>query len=160
MSKTLTLPLKRLYFEQIRDGSKVEEFRLATPYWKKRLEGRSYDGIVLTLGYPKSGDHERRLERPWKGFRKTFIRHPLFGPEPVEVYAINVRDPSDRRGRAKTFFTQPLPEPEWRRCEWCNGTGYVTTERDLHRSAGTVPCPRQGCHKGTIKSRKVETYHD
>lgn len=86
----LTLPLKAEYFNAIRDGSKPEEFRLVTPYWRQRLEGRSYDGIVLTLGYPSRNEHSRRLERPWRGYRKTTISHPHFGPEPVEVYAINV----------------------------------------------------------------------
>ena len=36
---TLYLPLKREYFEAIRDGTKTEEFRLCTPHWAKRLEG-------------------------------------------------------------------------------------------------------------------------
>lgn len=87
----LTLPLKAEYFNAIRDGEKPEEFRLVTPYWRKRLEGRSYDGIVLTLGYPAADDTARRLEKPWRGFRQTTITHPHFGPEPVEVYAIDVR---------------------------------------------------------------------
>ncbi len=86
----LTLPLKAEYFNAIRDGEKPEEFRLVTPYWRKRLEGRSYDGIVLTLGYPAADDASRRLEKPWRGFRQTTITHPHFGPNPVEVYAINV----------------------------------------------------------------------
>ncbi|EIM25698.1 RNA-binding protein [Microvirga lotononidis] len=89
MSK-LTLSLKAEYFNAIRDGSKPEEFRLVTPYWQKRLEGRDYDGIVLTLGYPSRGDQSRRLERPWRGYRRTEITHPHFGPDPVEVYAIDV----------------------------------------------------------------------
>lgn len=87
----LTLPLKAEYFNAIRDGSKPEEYRLVTPYWRKRLEGRSYDGIVLTLGYPAANDTSRRLEKPWRGFRQTTITHPHFGPEPVEVFAIDVR---------------------------------------------------------------------
>lgn len=38
----LVLPLKREYFEHIRDGLKLEEFWLCNPYWAKRLEGREY----------------------------------------------------------------------------------------------------------------------
>lgn len=87
---TLNLPLKRVYFEAIRSGDKFEEYRLVTPYWQRRLEGRDYDEIVLTLGYPARDDHERRLTRPWRGFRKTTIIHEHFGPDPVEVYAIRV----------------------------------------------------------------------
>jgi hypothetical protein len=89
--RVLTLSLKAVYFNEIRDGRKAEEYRLATPYWRRRLEGREYDTIVLTLGYPKAGDDTRRLTRPWKGCRLTEITHPHFGDKPVEVYAIDVR---------------------------------------------------------------------
>ncbi|MFH2134058.1 MAG: ASCH domain-containing protein [Pseudomonadota bacterium] len=87
----LVLPLKREYFEQIKAGEKPEEFRLCTPYWAKRLEGREYDLVELTLGYPAKDDSERRLVRPWRGFVKRKISHPHFGSVPVDVYAINVR---------------------------------------------------------------------
>lgn len=88
---TLTLSLKAEYFHAIKAGSKAEEFRLQTDYWKRRLEGREFDRIELTLGYPKRGDAERRLLRPWRGMRKTTIQHPHFGPGQVDVYAIDVR---------------------------------------------------------------------
>lgn len=86
----LVLPLKAEFFNAIKAGTKPEEFRLRNAYWRRRLEGREFDGIVLTLGYPKRGDAERRLVLPWRGLRVTTIQHPLFGTEPVEVYAINV----------------------------------------------------------------------
>lgn len=89
---TLLLPLKAEYFHQIRAGTKPEEFRLVNAYWTKRLVGRSYDTITLTLGYPKADDTERRMVRPWKGFTVKTITHPHFGPDPVEVYAIDVRE--------------------------------------------------------------------
>ena len=95
--KTLTLPLRREYFEAIRDGSKTQEFRLCTTYWNKRLIGKHYDRIVLTLGYPAKDDTERRIERPWRGFTVKTITHPHFGAGPVQVYAINV----DRRAAAQ-----------------------------------------------------------
>lgn len=44
--------------------------------------------------YPSSSDSEKRLVLPWRGMRETTITHPHFGPEPVEVYAINVQVPS------------------------------------------------------------------
>lgn len=160
MTGVLKLPLKRLYFEQIKSGSKTEEFRLATPYWQKRLEGRSYSAIALTLGYPSSGDPERTLTRPWRGFRRTLIQHPLFGAAPVEVYAIDVREPSDPRRRATAYRMETLPVEHWTQCGRCGGSGSVMTTRDMHQSAGIVPCPQQGCHGGTIKSRKVEIHHD
>ena len=88
--KTLHLPLKREYFDAIRSGTKPEEFRLRTPHWRKRLEGREYDQIVLTLGYPSRNDHARRIVLPWRGYTIKTITHPHFGPNPVEVFAINV----------------------------------------------------------------------
>lgn len=88
--RTLHLSLKREYFEAIRDGHKPEEYRLCTPHWRKRLEGREYEQIVLTLGYPSRNDHARRLVRAWHGFTVKTITHPHFGPDPVQVYAINV----------------------------------------------------------------------
>ena len=90
MNSTLTLPLKGEYFDQIKAGAKAEEFRLVTPYWRRRLEGRTYDRIELTRGYPLRNDAARRLVFPWKGYRTATITHPHFGPDPVEVYAINV----------------------------------------------------------------------
>lgn len=93
--KVLHLPLKREYFEAIKAGTKTEEYRLCTEYWAKRLYSPfgSYDQIVLTLGYPARNDHARRLVRPWRGYTIKTITHPHFGPEPVEVYAINVEAP-------------------------------------------------------------------
>lgn len=87
---TLTLNLKAEYFNAIKDGTKVEEFRLRNAHWRKRLEGRTFDRVVLLLGYPAADNHERRLVLPWRGMRETTITHPLFGTAPVEVYAIRV----------------------------------------------------------------------
>ena len=89
--RALYLPLKREYFEAIRDGSKSEEYRLCTPHWRKRLDGQVYDQIVFTLGYPARDDHARRLALPWRGYTIKTITHPHFGPKPVEVFAIDVK---------------------------------------------------------------------
>ena len=86
----LVLPLKGEYFDQIKAGIKIYEYRLCTPYWKKRIEGRRYDNVVLTRGYPKRTDTERRLVVPWRGWRMMVISHHHFGPDPVSVYAIDV----------------------------------------------------------------------
>lgn len=94
VAKVLVLPLKATYFDQIAAGTKPEEFRLATPYWRKRLAGRTYDRIVLTKGYPPTGDTSRRMELPWRGCRLTTITHEFFGLEPVEVFAIAVSAPT------------------------------------------------------------------
>ncbi len=88
--KTLTLPLKSEYFDAIVSGDKVEEYRLVTPYWTKRLVNREYDQITLTKGYPKRDDMSRRHTVPWRGFRVKRINHPHFGSDDVEVFCINV----------------------------------------------------------------------
>lgn len=92
----LVLPLKAEYFQAILEGAKPEEFRLRTPYWRRRLEGKTFNKIVLTCGYPKRDDHSRRLTLPWRGYRVTMIKHSHFGTEPVEVYAINVASVGDK----------------------------------------------------------------
>jgi hypothetical protein len=98
--RTLTLPLKAEYFDAIRDGTKAEEYRLTTDYWRKRLEGRTYDRIVLTKGYPSLSDSARRLHRPWKGYRTIILTHPHFGTDPVEVFAIDVTSTTPEDGGA------------------------------------------------------------
>ena len=92
-SRTLHLPLTREYFEAIRDGRKPEEYRLCTDHWSKRLVGREYERIVLTLGYPHRNDDERRLVLPWRGFAVKTITHPHFGPDPVQGFALTSSRP-------------------------------------------------------------------
>jgi hypothetical protein len=97
MKKTiLHLPLKEIYFRQIQSGEKVEEFREKNAYWTKRLVGRPYDYMLLTLGYPEAGNHERRLLLPYWGYVEKKICHPHFnGGGPVYVYAIDVAHAAD-----------------------------------------------------------------
>lgn len=90
--KVLTINLIGTYFNQIKAGTKSFEFRLRTPYWRKRLEGRSYDMIRICWGYPKKGDTERVLMRPWRGYEEQTIQHEHFGDHPVEVFAIHVAE--------------------------------------------------------------------
>ena len=82
--------MKGIYFDQIASGEKGEEYRLMTPYWRKRLEGKQFDGIEVLKGYPKAGDASRTCERPWRGYTTKTIEHPHFGAGPVEVFAIRV----------------------------------------------------------------------
>jgi hypothetical protein len=89
----LILPLKGIYFDQIKAGVKQFEYRLANDYWKKRLLGKKYDKVVLTRGYPKRDDKERRLNRAWLGYIETRITHEHFGADSVWVYAIDVSCP-------------------------------------------------------------------
>ena len=88
--KTLTLPLKTTYFDQIKAGTKLLEYRLRTSYWRKRLEGRSYDAVCITKGYPARDDAARRIVLPWRGYVEQTITHEFFGPAPVDVFAIRL----------------------------------------------------------------------
>ncbi|MGL5595445.1 MAG: ASCH domain-containing protein [Cetobacterium sp.] len=88
--KILTLNLKREYFEQIKSGIKTEEYRLCTPYWSKRLESKSFDKIIIKLGYPKNSEVEKIMTFPWKGYKKKKVTHNHFGSDPVKVYAIKI----------------------------------------------------------------------
>jgi len=99
--RTLTLSLKKQWFDLIKAGIKKEEYREIKPYWKKRLrnvvlktalstvyEGfQKYDHLVFTLGYPKADDTERRLT-----FKKPRISigtgRPEWGAVPGKNYFV------------------------------------------------------------------------
>lgn len=86
----LNLPLRGDFFDQVAAGVKVEEYRLCTPYWRTRIEGKTFDGVLLTRGYPAADDEARRLLLPWRGYTLKTIRHDHFGPKRVRVFAIRL----------------------------------------------------------------------
>lgn len=90
MSRILHLPVKAVYFHQIKAGTKIFEYRLVTEHWRKRIEGKEFDEVHIKLGYPKAGNRSRTLIRPWRGCERQTITHPHFGPDPVEVFAVRV----------------------------------------------------------------------
>lgn len=49
--RVLKMTLQREWFDQIREGTKKEEYRELKPYWKTRIEGREYDEILFRNGY-------------------------------------------------------------------------------------------------------------
>lgn len=104
--KILTLPLKKKWFDLIKAGIKKEEYRECSDYWISRFkfvgshpncigerrvmiscDHLNCDRLVFTLGYPKAGDTERRLE-----FRNPKIRidegKPEWGAEPNKLYFV------------------------------------------------------------------------
>ncbi len=85
----LHLHVKTEYFLAIKDGSKVDENRLVNDYWKKRLVGRNYDGVVIYNAYKPGA--ENRLEFPWNRWSVRTITHRHFGDKPVDVFAIHLR---------------------------------------------------------------------
>lgn len=88
--KVLQLAVNGEYFDAMKSGEKTEEYRLVNPYWKKRLEGREYDRLIITRGYPNKNDASKRLVMDYFGYTLKLIIHKHFGAEPVEVYAIKV----------------------------------------------------------------------
>jgi hypothetical protein len=86
--RILYLHLKKIYFDQIRSGTKTCEFRSATEYWRKRLVGKCYDEVHLMLGYPKPDETDKIIIRKWTMLAKEWILHEGFGPDPIEVFVI------------------------------------------------------------------------
>lgn len=98
-AQDLVLNLKAEYFDQIAAGTKLHEFRLATPYWNRRLleypldqhsPYRTFRNIIIRKGYPKAGTPGREIVRPWRGAIRGTITHKHFGPKPVRVHSICV----------------------------------------------------------------------
>lgn len=88
--KNLVLHVKHCCFIEMRDGRKPFEYRLITPYWRKRLENRNYSCIVINAGYPKPIEISRRIIVPWLGYEIQKITHSHFGAQEVEVFAIRI----------------------------------------------------------------------
>jgi len=86
----LILAVKRCYFDEIKSGQKVHEYRLHNEYWRKRIEGKEFDRVIITLGYPRAGDESRRLAFPWSGYEIQQRKHEHFGDHEVTVYAIKL----------------------------------------------------------------------
>ena len=93
----LHLNVKGVYFDEIVAGTKEFEYRL-TSKWLRRLEGRTFDRVLIKRGYPRRDDWSRIVVRPWRGFECQTIVHPHFGSEPADVLAIRVND-----ARAQAF---------------------------------------------------------
>lgn len=91
MKKILILNLKKQYFEEIKNRTKVEEYREIKEFWTKRLS-KEFSEIHIKLGYPKRGDNTRTIKFKWNGFKIKEILHPLFGNEKKEVYVIDLSE--------------------------------------------------------------------
>jgi ASC-1-like (ASCH) protein len=70
-SSVLRLTLHREFFSQIAEGTKRVEYREQKPYWKSRLENKTYDTILFRNGYaanaPEMLVQFRGLRRQGKG---------------------------------------------------------------------------------------------
>lgn len=114
MCNTLYLPLKKKWFDMIKSGEKLAEYREISEYWFKRFCGTApaiyrmmfricmetkdftmaketditkYNKLVFTSGYPKANDNKRRIE-----FKNPRIRigegKPEWGAQPGKKYFV------------------------------------------------------------------------
>lgn len=90
-SKILRLAVNGEYFDKMKAGIKLWEYRLFNEFWKKRLLGREYDKVIITRGYPKRDDLEKQLHYKWQGFKIEEIKHKHFGDKTVKVFSINLK---------------------------------------------------------------------
>lgn len=91
MTKVLRLPVKAEYFNQIKAGTKTEEYRIVKEYWGKRMV-KEYDEVWITLGYPSSNETDKIIKFKWTGYEIKKITHKEFGNKEVEVYAIKLEE--------------------------------------------------------------------
>lgn len=78
--------LTRKWFDKIASGSKWYEFREATPYWQKRLEGRAYRRVTFQMGYAR---HAPRLTAECSGIQRRQMKGHDF-------YAIRIKQHSTK----------------------------------------------------------------
>lgn len=65
----LILHIKSIWFDKIKSGEKTEEYRETKPYWKKRLEGKSFDRLILVRGnYGNERDLKNVMIFPYLGY--------------------------------------------------------------------------------------------
>ena len=88
MSKILHLHLKYEYFDAIKRGEKIMEFRLSC-LWERRLELGEYTHMRLYRGYQKVSENTV-IDLPYLGFETQVITHEHFGENPARVCAIPV----------------------------------------------------------------------
>lgn len=70
MKTILPLTLKRQFFDEIAAGEKTVEYREQKPYWKTRLEGKTFDLIRFRNGYHRDAPEMDVEFRGWKKVRK------------------------------------------------------------------------------------------
>lgn len=84
----LRLAVKRKWFEQTKAGLKPFEYRLDNEYWRKRLIGKNYNNLIITLGYPKKTETDKIIVMPYLGYEMQTITHAEFCEKPERVFAI------------------------------------------------------------------------
>lgn len=49
--KILHLTIYKQWFDEIREGTKTEEYRLIKPHWEKRLRNKKFDVVCFRNGF-------------------------------------------------------------------------------------------------------------
>lgn len=76
MGNDLIIILKNKWFEQIKNGSKKEEYRLYKKYWINKLINRQYNNIIFQNGYKKNAE---KIIKNYIGYEIKNIFHEEFG---------------------------------------------------------------------------------
>ncbi len=84
--KILHLTLKKKWFDMIRSGIKIEEYREIKPYWNKRLN-KKYDTICFRNGYSKDSP---RVFVELKGIMRSLGIVEWGAPPGQEVYILQL----------------------------------------------------------------------
>lgn len=87
----LILHVRKEYFNKIKNGEKKFEYRLFNDYWKKRLDNKEFDNVIIQLGYPKVSEKDKTLKFKYQGYKIEKIKHKEFGAKPVKVFAIKLQ---------------------------------------------------------------------
>ncbi len=64
--RTLHVPIRRKWFDDIVSGKKRQEYREVKRYWTKRIEGREYDEIHFRNGYARDAPFMRVKYQGWR----------------------------------------------------------------------------------------------
>ena len=83
----LFMTIKRQYFDEIKAGTKTEEYRLVKPHWVNKLVGKEYTHIIFQNGYSRNAP---RIEAEYLGYEVKNFKHEFFGNEDVSVFALKL----------------------------------------------------------------------
>lgn len=86
----LTLRVEQKWFEQIKAGTKMFEYRLYNDYWIPRIEGKTFDRVVIIWGYPSKDKQDRYLYFPWRGYEITQVTSEQWDNVEETVFAIRL----------------------------------------------------------------------
>lgn len=88
----LFLRVYREYFDKLVSGEKCKEYRIASPYWLRRIVYPDHliTGVHIVCGYPKSEtlDQKNSVWFPWNHYQMSVLKHPQFGDQYVPVIGV------------------------------------------------------------------------